>query len=193
MIGLMVERVTGAKSLQTYMETEIWGPSGIKEMTFFIHEREDLQKRMAAMCVRDEKSGKAVLKPPTHEELWRDAMGGGGIYATPAEYLKVLHAVLKNEGTLLKTETVEDMFRPHLSAESHAALMKVLSVAEVNEMMGGMPPGTDCNWGLGGLLVMEDLKGWTKKGTMRWGGMPNLTWVSRAGLDLFWGLWYSIR
>jgi CubicO group peptidase (beta-lactamase class C family) len=90
-----------------------------------------------------------VQEPPT------DAMGGGGIYATPAEYMKVLHAVLKNDGTLLKRETVEDMYRPQLSGQSRAALLKVMSSLEVNEMNGGLPEGTKRDWGLGGLLVME--------------------------------------
>jgi CubicO group peptidase (beta-lactamase class C family) len=177
-VGLLVERLSGAKSLQTYMEKEIWGPLGIEDMTFFIDERDDMKKRMPPMSIRDEKSGKAVLRPKVHQEPPKDAMGGGGINATPAEYLKALHAVLKNDGTLLTKETVDDMFRPHLSAESHQALMKVFSVPEANEKMGGIPNGTDWNWGLGGLLLMDDLEGWRRKGTLTWGGMPNLTWVS---------------
>jgi hypothetical protein len=88
----------------------------------------------------------------------------------------VLHAVLKNDGTLLKRETVEDMFRPQLSGQSRAALLKVMSSTEENAINGGLPEGTNCDWGLGGLLVMQDLEGWRSKGTMSWGGMPNLTW-----------------
>jgi CubicO group peptidase (beta-lactamase class C family) len=184
-VGLMVERVTGAQSLQTYMEKEIWRPLGIKEMTFFLDQKPDLKKRMPAMSLRDEKSGKAVPRPRVVHEPPKDAMGGGGIYTTPKEYLKALHAILRNDGTLLKKETVDDMFRPHLSKESQQAMMKVLSFPEVNEMMGGLPEGTERNWGLGGLLVMEDLAGWRRKGTLTWGGMPNLTWVCNNALVRF--------
>lgn len=46
------------------------------------------------------------------------AMGGGGMWASPTEYLKLLQAILKNAGTLLTKETVEDMFKPHLSVKS---------------------------------------------------------------------------
>ena len=174
-VGLLVERVTGKGNLEEYMQREIWGPLGIEEMTFFLHEREDLMKRMPVMSARDEKSGKAVPMPRVVQAT--DAMGGGGMYATPTEYLKVLHAVLKNEGTLLKKETVDEMFRPHLSKDSQQALMKVMSFPEVNLMMGGMPERTEMDWGLGGLLILENMPQWRKKGTMTWGGMPNLTWV----------------
>jgi CubicO group peptidase (beta-lactamase class C family) len=174
-VGLMVERVSGARNLQAYMEREIWSPLGIAEMTFFPQGWIDLKARMPVMSIRDEASGKAVLRPRVVQEP-TDAMGGGGIYATPAEYMKVLHAVLKNDGTLLKRETVEDMFQPQLSGHSRAALLKVMSSTEENAMNAGLPEGTKCDWGLGGLLVMQDLEGWRSKGTMTWGGMPNLTW-----------------
>lgn len=48
---------------------------------------------------------------------------------------------------------------------------------------GGLARGTKRDWGLGGLLVMQDLEGWRSKGTMTGGGMPNLTWIDReAGI-----------
>ena len=175
-VGLMVERVSGAGNLQAYMEREIWSPLRITEMTFFPQGRDDLKARMPAMSLRDKASGKAVPRPRVVQEPPTDAMGGGGIYATPAEYMKVLHAVLKNDGTLLKRETVEDMFRPQLSGQSRAALLKVMSFPDVNGMTGGLPEGTKRDWGFGGLLIMQDLEGWRSKGTMTWGGMPNLTW-----------------
>jgi hypothetical protein len=46
------------------------------------------------MSLRDEASGKAVLRPQVVQEPPIDAMGRARIYATPAEYMKVLHAVL---------------------------------------------------------------------------------------------------
>jgi hypothetical protein len=51
--------------------------------------------------------------------------------------MKVLHAVLKNDGTLLKRETVGDMFQPQLSGQSQVALLKVMSFPDGNTMTGG--------------------------------------------------------
>src|SRR5947208_354410 len=98
--------------------------------------------------------------------------GRGGIYTTPAEYMKVLHAVLKNDGTLMKRETVEDMFRPQLSEQSRAALQKVMSSTGENAINGVLPEGTRRDWGLRGLLVMQDLECCRSKDTMTWSGMP---------------------
>jgi len=51
----------------------------------------------------------------------------------------------------------------------------------VNLMMGGLAEDAVRDWGLGGLLVMDDVQGKegfrsAKKGTLTWGGMPNLVW-----------------
>lgn len=35
----------------------------------------------------------------------------------------------------------------------------------------------ETDWGLGGLLLMEDIEGGRKKGTLSWSGLPNLYWV----------------
>ncbi len=179
--GKLVERATNMP-LQQFMEENIWKPLGIKDMTFFIHQRDDLKRRMPAMSFRTTPDAeKAVWQKPIEQEPVEDAMGGGQVTAAPTEYIKILHAILKNDGLLLKPETVEDMFKPHLSEESREGLMKTMSFPEINLMMGGVSEGTERNWGLGGLLIMEDSPEKTgfrglKKGTMSWGGMPNLTW-----------------
>jgi CubicO group peptidase (beta-lactamase class C family) len=61
-VGLMVERVSGARNIQTCMEREIWSSLGIVEMTFFQQGQDDLKARMPAMSLQDEASGKAVLR-----------------------------------------------------------------------------------------------------------------------------------
>jgi CubicO group peptidase (beta-lactamase class C family) len=176
--GLCVERASG-KKLQQHMEEYVWKPLEIKDMTFFLKEREDLKSRMPSMSYRDAATGKATNTRPANDLVRADAtdaLGGGGIIASPTEYIKVLHALLKNEGTVLKKETVDMMFQPQLTAESKAGMAKVFATPEVAQMMGTMPEGTGRDWGLGGLLLENNLKGWRNKGTMTWGGLPNLIW-----------------
>lgn len=43
--------------------------------------------------------------------------------------------------------------------------------------MGGVPKDLKKDWGLGGLLVQDDLPDGKANGTMIWGGLPNLIWV----------------
>jgi len=185
--GLCVERATG-KKLQQHMEEFIWGPLGIKNMTFFLNERDDLKARMPAMSWRDPATPQATNTRPAADGApaapATEALGGGGITASPTEYIKILHALLKNDGTLLKKETVDMMFQPHLTPESKEGMAKVMAVPEVNQMMGAIPLGTTRDWGLGGMLLQEELPGWRNSGTIYWGGMPNLQWWIDRKADL---------
>ena len=180
--GKMVERVNDNVSLQDYMKTHVWGPLGIKDMTFHLRERPDLVKRLADLSVRDPSgSGKVLyIDDPGFRDDVDDALGGGGVFANAPEYLKVLQSILANDGKLLKSESVDKLFEPHLTKESQQALMKLLENEELNNRLGGVPLGTAKNWSLGGLLIQEDLPGWRRHNTLTWGGLPNLTWVSCA-------------
>jgi CubicO group peptidase (beta-lactamase class C family) len=177
--GLCVERATG-KKLEEHMTENIFTPLGIKDMTFFVDERPDMKERMPAMTWRDTATGKATQERPTSEGVPAatptEAMGGGGITASPTEYIKILHAILKNDGTLLKKETVDMMFQPHLTPESKEGFMKLLAIPEFNQMVGNLPQDVSKDWGLGGMLIEGDFPEWRSKGTMSWGGMPNLIW-----------------
>jgi hypothetical protein len=46
--------------------------------------------------------------------------------------------------------------------------------------MGGTSKTAIKDWGLGGLLLTDDALDGKKAGTMIWGGLPNLRWVSRS-------------
>ena len=43
--------------------------------------------------------------------------------------------------------------------------------------MGGTAKEIEKDWGLGGVLIMQDSPDGKKAGTMLWGGLPNLIWV----------------
>ena len=44
--------------------------------------------------------------------------------------------------------------------------------------MGGTDKSQKKDWGLGGLLLLADQPDGKAAGTMIWGGLPNLIWVS---------------
>lgn len=113
-----------------------------------------------------------------------DAQGGGGIYTSATEFMKVLLALLRatdapstSDVQLLHQSTAQAMFAPQLGPASRARLQAISNIPRFNYMLGGMPVGTRKDWALGGLLVLDNLPGWRRKGTMSWGGTPNLTWV----------------
>ncbi|MCJ1478910.1 hypothetical protein MMC13_007594 [Lambiella insularis] len=183
--GKMVERVNNDVSLQDYMKTHIWEPLGIKDMIFHLRDRPDLKKRMADLSMRDPSgSGTAFYIDHIFQKDYDDAMGGRGVFGTVPEYMKVLQSILADDGKLIKSESVDELFKPHLGKESQQSLMKLCEDPVLNFQLRGVPLGIRKNWSLGGILIEEDLPGWWRKNTLGWGGLPNLTWfVDReAGL-----------
>jgi CubicO group peptidase (beta-lactamase class C family) len=180
------------------MRRHIWEPLGIKDMTFFLSTRPDMQARVAHMTQRipsDNSTAheEVLVYAPTQPVLnpdAKDCLGGGGIFTSPRELFKVIHAVLLASRSsasdtapvppaqLLRRSTVESMFRPQLGESGREALQRVAQIPRLNRMMGDMPVAAAKDWGLGGLLLMDDLPGWRGSGTMTWGGFPSLTWVS---------------
>lgn len=127
--GLLVERVTGLR-LEEYMRQNLWNPLGIVDMTFQLKSRPDLKERMADMSVRDAESGKVrytearmTYQDADGEEV-EDCMGGQGVFTSPEEYIKILHALLTmdEDEKLLKKETVKEFFKPQLGEEASATI-----------------------------------------------------------------------
>ncbi|KAK7533783.1 beta-lactamase/transpeptidase-like protein [Phyllosticta citribraziliensis] len=184
--GKMVERVNGNTPLEAYMQQHIFGPLGIKDMTFDLSTRPDMAARMADMTQRDANSGK--LKGSRRKMPFvgaTEAMAGQGLFGCAPEYIRVLQSLLRNDGKLLQPGSVDAMFIPNLSAPSKAGLNALLNSSDyINNAMGGLPKGTDRDWGLGGLLNVNDVPGWRRAHSLSWGGLPNLTWWidRKAGL-----------
>jgi CubicO group peptidase (beta-lactamase class C family) len=106
----------------------------------------------------------------------KDDEGGGGAYTTAPDYVKLLTSLLKKDGKILKPETVDEMFKPQLQNPSYLA--SVLAVPEAAKFMTpGLPSGLKWDFGLGGIITLQDIPGRASKGTMFWGGLPNLQWV----------------
>lgn len=190
-VGVLIERITHSNSLEDYMKQNIWDPLGITDMAFFLSKRPDLRARVADMSIRP--PGSSTAEHATDQPAFRpemvDALGGQGIFASSEEFMKVLRALLlsmdpdpseetASRPSLLRRSTVNLMFSPQLGEKSHARLHALLEIPAYNRVMGAMPTETRKDWGLAGLLLLDDLPGWRSKGTMWWGGAPNLSWVS---------------
>lgn len=188
--GVMVSRVNNGINLQDYMKKNLWEPLGIKGMTFHLDQSPEIKERLAAMSKRegDVHPIFGVTLNPTGKVEWTpgmmwpdtipvgDEFGGAGGIASATDYLKILQSICANDGRLLKPATVDEMFKPQLSEGSKQTWMGIKSIPEMNDCMGGLPKSTNADWGIGGLLTMEDLPTGRKKGSIAWGGLPNLTW-----------------
>lgn len=187
LVGIMISRVN-KESLQSFMEKNIWDPLNIKDMTFHIDERSDMRERKMPLTKRESGShpqlliakdpdGKVVL---TDEKYFAgpvaDEWGGVGAFATAPNYLKILKSICSDDGKLLKSTTVDEMFKPQLGKESQQTLQRLLAIKEINQLFGGLPDATIVNFGLGSMLNMNELPSGRTKGSMMWSGYPNLIW-----------------
>lgn len=183
--GRIVERVTEL-TLGEYIQHRIFDPLGIKDGQFFPVTREDLRARMVDLNPDDpEGLGRAVLGGGGDMNLrTRGDFGGHGLFLPGNDYIKILRSLLANDGKLLKSATVDDMFEHHLSpeaTESHRAALK--------SPMGvffrvGIEPEMKAGHGLGGLLMRQDVDGWYGDRTLTWGGGLTLTWFIDRKNDL---------
>ncbi|KAL2169519.1 hypothetical protein VTG60DRAFT_5988 [Thermothelomyces hinnuleus] len=86
---------------------------------------------------------------------------------------ELLRALAGEEGTVVRRETAQEMFRPQLNDKQREWLRAIVwtfgSAAEV-------PQGSRIDHGLGGILVLEDVEGRRRKGTMFFSGMCNTRW-----------------
>lgn len=173
--GLAVERACGM-TLEDFMKQHIFGPLGMSDTTFEPAKYPHLLSRLAGMSVRDH-DGKLVPQKQTRVTSPIGGVrhaGGGGLAGTASDYIKVLISILKNDGKLLKQQSVNSMFTPQLRDPRH--LQKMDANPEASGLAGIIPPGAKVNFGLGGILNLEQLPTGRKAYAMQWGGYPNLFW-----------------
>lgn len=195
-LGQVIERATGVASLGDYLRQNIWGPLGIKAATFEVHTRPEILEARSDMSLRIP-NGPLVPSPtrffPEHPGYHS---GGGGMHSSPAEYIKLLIAVLQNDGKLLKPETLDLLFEPQLTPAVTETLETVLfENGGQSSLSQNLPRSARPIQALGGMVSRNDVVGDVfggegkrrNKGTLTWGGLPNLVWTvdRKAGIVLF--------
>jgi len=177
--GKLVERLT-KQTLEQYMKANIWDVVGAESITFWPEKNASIKERLCAITVRAAEGQSVVpYEGPSISHGVTDCMGGQGGHASMPDYLRILHSLLKDDGKLMKPETLEQFFSPQLSKDSRKALDELRTrPAEWQMMVGHFPPHIGLDWGLGGILTTEPDEVWRGKGTLLWSGVYNLTWVS---------------
>ncbi|KAJ5554942.1 hypothetical protein N7461_003412 [Penicillium sp. DV-2018c] len=183
--GRVVERVTGGTLLE-FMQRRIFDPLGITDAQFYPVTREDLRSRLIDLNPDDPDAvGRAVLGGEGEMNLrGRGDFGGHGLFLPGADFIKVLRSLLANDGTLLASATVDEMFQHHLSPEATASYQAALATPMGAFFRVGHDLETKMGHGLGGLLTLEDLDGWYGEKTMSWGGGLTLAWFIDRKNDL---------
>jgi len=173
------------------MEKYIFAPLSITNFSFHLEDRPDMRSRLPDLSVRLGGTNPifGTAANPEGKIAWcedevpwpaigvQDDSGGAGGFASAIDYAKVLQSISSNDYKLLGPEMIKELFRPQLGEKAQEQLEKALEVKEVNDIMvPGIPMGTKVGYGLGGMIVLEDLEGRRRKGSMNWAGLPNVYW-----------------
>jgi CubicO group peptidase (beta-lactamase class C family) len=184
--GEMVSRVSGNITLEEYLEKKVWGPLGMKDMTFHPASTPSVMEKLVDMSAR--KCGITVFgtaEDPnakvehTDNRVWSletvHCHGGGGGYGSVVEYQKLLQSLCADDGKVLKPTTVAEMFKPQLTDAARKSFEFLRTVGPTNDTFGGVPLKVRTDWGIGGMITLDAYPG-RSAGTMSWGGYPNLLW-----------------
>lgn len=154
----------------------MFDPLSIKDITFRLAEREDLRSRKVTFW---ERAGSELRE--VKDFWWKDPdddIGGGGIYTTIDELLKLLRGIL--QGRLLHPETLAEMTTPQLESRAGLDNPGHYGTPDHNAIFNSVPDSVPCDFGLGGILNTAAVPGGRAARSLSWSGHPNCYWVSQS-------------
>jgi len=180
-VGRMVE-IASAKNLDSYFRDHITGPLGMDDTGFSLNEKQ--RAREANLHVR-QASGRLKPEPLEKPVPQTSHSGGGGIYSTAPDYLKLLQALL-NGGSLgdveiLRPKTVALMGENQIG-NLEAGRMKTTNPALSNDV--DFFPGKRLRWGLGHMINLDPVTDGRKAGSLTWAGLFNTYYWMDPGTGL---------
>jgi len=176
--GKVVERVnTEGLTLGAYMDENILKPLAMHSTTFRPLSDPKFASRII-FRVNRLPDGTLAHNPMRPNEPFDEA-GGGGLFSTTEDFIKVLKSLLLDDEKLLSKATTAEMFRPQIP--DHVNLQKTLAKNDeakslVRESGFASANEVEWNWGFGGLLAVNGAPGKAGKGILCWSGMANCFW-----------------
>ena len=164
-VGLAVEAVSG-QTLDAYFQHEIFAPLGMHDTGF-----DAPSDRGAQLCARGADGGfVAVPSPVADRNAWEYISGGGGLFGTLPDYLRLLQAVLGGGRSILGEAMAREIFIIHTGPIRAGALASV--VPEINAAFD-LFPRMATGWSLGGMVNPEDVPCGRRAGSLGWAGLAN--------------------
>ncbi|KAK0666883.1 putative transesterase [Cercophora samala] len=184
--GRILERATNT-TLGQHVRERVCTPLGISPQDAQFHpvKGEDARNRMVDLNPCDpEGLGLAVVGGTMDMNRRSEGdFGGHGLFMTAEGYIKVLQALLANDGRLLRKETVEEMFGNQIGPEAEGNAKGVFDGPTGIFYRVGTE-GLKVGHGLGGLLTLEGVEGWYGEKTLTWGGGLSFAWFVDRVNDL---------
>jgi len=184
-LGVLVERLSGQR-LADYFDEHIFSSLGMRD-TFYELPKDRLDRSVTVMA----RAGDGLVPLPSFQPtpMEKGSMahysGGGGLFSTVKDYGRVLQMLLKGGSidgkTLLKPQTVDDMFDSQIGSIIPAALDTVMPhISNTADLSFG----DEATFGLGLLLHTGGIEGGRRPFSGSWAGLFNsYYWIDReAGI-----------
>ncbi len=181
--GKVVEALTG-ETLDAYLRANLLVPLGMASTGFVLSEA--IRERLAGVHQRDaDGTIRAVDFEPPRDPDPASFTGGGGMFATAADYARFMCMML-NGGALAGTRVLEAE-TVRLMGENQIGDLPVTALpAAVPDHTFPVDffPGVQKRWGFSFMITMEDLPGRRRAGSLAWAGLRNTYfWIDpRSGL-----------
>lgn len=177
--GRIIEAVSGNK-LGEYLQAHLFEPLAMTSSAFLISA--EMRKRLAPVHVRDA-GGALTASEFEIEQNPEYEMGGGGLYGTPADYLRFCRALLGggelDGNRILATDTVADLARNHMGKLVMGELPTCAPLM-TNDL--AFYPEVEKNWGLSFMRNEQVTAHGRAPGTLAWAGLANTYyWIDLAG------------
>lgn len=165
--------------LGEYMKQYIFDIVSAKDITFHLDQREDLRARKVKNWERVGQSLEEEKNPLWPDPIVED-LGGGGLYATVSDMLKIYRGVLTEK--LLRPATIKLMFQSQLESVSGLDRPDKYPLPVRNAIWNAVPHDVSVSFGLGGLLNTAAIPGQRGVHSLTWSGLPNCYWVSSSSV-----------
>jgi CubicO group peptidase (beta-lactamase class C family) len=164
-VGLLIEAARG-RTLGEHLAETLFQPLGMADTIFDPTPEQDA--RRAGLHARLPDGGLAPIDPIPPSPA--DFRGGGGLYATAADYLKFLRAVLAGGAGVLSLATIR-----RLCGNETGELAAGTLVTCMPHLSNDFRPFPEAGprWTLGFLQNQQALPGGRSAGAVAWGGLAN--------------------
>jgi methyl acetate hydrolase len=169
-VGRVVEAVSGT-TLDAYCREEIFTPLGLRDTGFA-----PLAGRPRAMLHQRAADGDFVQIPCPCDDTadWEYRSGGGGLFGTAADFIRLLRMVLRlgelDGARILRPATAQLLFGNAVNGHRAGALPSIVPTVNAPfDLFANQHSG----WSLAGLINPADVPGGRLAGSLSWAGIAN--------------------
>jgi CubicO group peptidase (beta-lactamase class C family) len=163
-------------SLEEYCQHNIFKSLGMASTTFRLLNHPHVAANLMKMNSRN-KDGQVEETQSIYPVDPKMDLGGSNLYTSGPDFIKFLTSLMRNDGKLLRAETTDIMFDYRLPETEEFKKFK-MDEYDIKDSFGEMAPeGMQVDHCLAGQVVLSDLKGGRKAGSVNWSGATRCFWV----------------